>query len=81
MKFLISREFFKKIDILNNFTESLINLNDTALNTKEFYKTRTKIFEIIAIFSLDDFHDHYSESIDKIFLKITQNFSDQNEKV
>lgn len=47
-----------------------MQLNETVLNKKEFYKIRTNVFEIITLIWIDDFHDHYLDSLEAICTKI-----------
>ena len=60
------RENFKNSQLVNDISGRLLQLESTALDKKEFYKDRTKIYEIIAIMWLDDFHDNYLDAIDSI---------------
>jgi len=70
MKHSITRENFKKLSIMKTLSQSLLQLNSTSLNKKEFFKTRTNVFEIIAVLWLDDFHDNYLQMLEEVSLNI-----------
>lgn len=66
----MTRETFKKLSIMKSLSQSLFHLNSTSLNKKEYYKTRTVVFEIIATLWLDDFHDNYLQMLEEVSLNI-----------
>lgn len=70
LKRVLLRESFKNLNITKTLSTTLMNLNDTVLNKKEFYKIRTIVFEIIALIWIDDFHDNYLDSLEALCANI-----------
>ena len=66
----MTRENFKKLPIMKTLSQSLLQLNSTSLDKKEFYKIRTNVFEIIATLWLDDFHDNYLIMLEEVSINI-----------
>lgn len=66
----MTRETFKKLSIMKSLSHSLLQLNSTSLDKKEFYKTRTTVFEIISTLWLDDFHDNYLQMLEEVSINI-----------
>ena len=70
MKHSLTRENFKKLSIMKTLSQNLLQLNNTSLNKKEYFKLRTNVFEIIAVLWLDDFHDNYLQMLEEVSLNI-----------
>lgn len=79
LKSSIKRETFRKLIFLKDLSQMLIQVNNMALNKKEFYKCRTGVYQIIAILWLDDFHDNYIENLNELVKNIkTLNFENNS---
>ena len=55
---------------MKTLSQNLLQLNNTSLNKKEYFKLRTNVFEIIAVLWLDDFHDNYLQMLEEVSLNI-----------
>lgn len=56
--------------LIDSFTSKLQNINFSVLSERQFYKLRSKIFELIALGYLDDSFDDYVNNSHSIFERI-----------
>ncbi|EGR27073.1 hypothetical protein IMG5_201900 [Ichthyophthirius multifiliis] len=62
--------------LIQQLSNLLLQGNKGQLQKKEFYKLRTKVYQLIAFVYMDDQFDNYVRSIDQILQQIT--FNQQN---